>query len=551
MRIVDVLYSLPFIFFVIMLVVFFGRNFVLMFLAVGAVLWLDMARIVRGQALSIRRQEYVQAAEALGVGQRGILLRHVIPNLLGPVVIYMTLLVPQVIILESFLSFLGLGVQEPMTSWGVLISAGAKNIGTANWLLSVPGLLPRLDAVCAELHRRRPARRARPEGPLSRWPAPTPILAVQGPQRPLPHARRRGRGGQGHQPRRQGRRDRRDRRRIRVRQEPDHDGGDAACSPPTARRRGIGRLSRHATCWRCRKSRAQPGPRPQDQHDLPGADDLARSALHDRQPADRADPPASQAWRAAARMRRPSGCCELVQHSRARAADEVLSARAVRRPAPARDDRHGARQRSRHPDRRRADDGARRDHPGADPGAAGRAAGAARHGDRLHHPRPRHRPPLRRPRLRHAPGEVVEEGDTEADLRRARSIPTRKMLLGGRADRPQGAAAGRRADPARRHATSRSPSASAAASSPASRSCCAPSTASRSRCAGARRSASSANPARASRRSGARCCAVAERRRHPLRGPRHVAGRPRSRCGRCAANCRSSSRIRSARCRRA
>jgi len=138
MRIVDVLYSLPFIFFVIMLVVFFGRNFVLMFLAVGAVLWLDMARIVRGQALSIRRQEYVQAAEALGVTRGGILLRHVVPNLLGVVVIYMTLLVPQVIILESFLSFLGLGVQEPMTSWGVLISAGAKNIGTANWLLLFP-----------------------------------------------------------------------------------------------------------------------------------------------------------------------------------------------------------------------------------------------------------------------------------------------------------------------------------------------------------------------------------------------------------------------------
>ena len=138
MRIVDVLYSLPFIFFVIMLVVFFGRNFVLMFLAVGAVLWLDMARIVRGQALSIRRQEYVQAAEALGVRSRGIVQRHVIPNLLGPVVIYMTLLVPQVIILESFLSFLGLGVQEPMTSWGVLISVGAKNIGTANWLLLFP-----------------------------------------------------------------------------------------------------------------------------------------------------------------------------------------------------------------------------------------------------------------------------------------------------------------------------------------------------------------------------------------------------------------------------
>jgi oligopeptide transport system permease protein len=140
MRIVDILYSLPFIFFVIMLVVFFGRNFVLMFLAVGAVLWLDMARIVRGQALSIKRQEYVQAAEALGVSQGGILLRHVVPNLLGPVVIYMTLLVPQVIILESFLSFLGLGVQEPMSSWGVLISQGAKNIPGANWLLFFPSL---------------------------------------------------------------------------------------------------------------------------------------------------------------------------------------------------------------------------------------------------------------------------------------------------------------------------------------------------------------------------------------------------------------------------
>jgi len=138
MRIVDVLYSLPFIFFVIMLVVFFGRNFVLMFLAVGAVLWLDMARIVRGQALSIKRQEYVQAAEALGVGPAGILLRHVVPNLLGPVIIYMTLLVPQVIILESFLSFLGLGIQEPMSSWGVLIAQGAKNIPSATWLLVFP-----------------------------------------------------------------------------------------------------------------------------------------------------------------------------------------------------------------------------------------------------------------------------------------------------------------------------------------------------------------------------------------------------------------------------
>jgi len=138
MRIVDILYALPFTFFVIMLVVFFGRNFVLMFLAVGAVLWLDMARIVRGQALSLKRQEYVQAAEALGVSRWGVLLRHIVPNLLGPVVIYMTLLVPQVIILESFLSYLGLGVQEPMSSWGVLISQGAKTIPGASWLLFFP-----------------------------------------------------------------------------------------------------------------------------------------------------------------------------------------------------------------------------------------------------------------------------------------------------------------------------------------------------------------------------------------------------------------------------
>ncbi|HZY21328.1 MAG TPA: ABC transporter permease subunit [Beijerinckiaceae bacterium] len=140
MRFVDILYSLPFIFFVIMLVVFFGRNFVLMFIAVGAVEWLDMARIVRGQTLSIKRQEYVQAAEALGVTTGGILRRHVIPNTLGPVIVYVTLLVPKVILLESFLSFLGLGVQEPMTSWGVLISEGAKNIQGAVYMLIWPSL---------------------------------------------------------------------------------------------------------------------------------------------------------------------------------------------------------------------------------------------------------------------------------------------------------------------------------------------------------------------------------------------------------------------------
>ena len=140
MRIVDVIYSLPFIFFVILLVVFFGRNIVLMFIAVGAVEWLDMARIVRGQTLSLRRREFVFAAEALGVGQWAIVRRHIIPNVLGPVIVFMTLLIPKVILLESFLSFLGLGVQEPLTSLGVLISEGARNMRAAPWMLIYPSI---------------------------------------------------------------------------------------------------------------------------------------------------------------------------------------------------------------------------------------------------------------------------------------------------------------------------------------------------------------------------------------------------------------------------
>lgn len=138
MRVVDVLYSLPFIFFVILLVTFFGRNFLLMFIAVGAIEWLDMARIVRGQTLTLKRQEFVQAAEALGVSTAGILKRHIVPNLIGPVIVYVTLLVPKVILLESFLSFLGLGVQEPLTSLGVLISDGAKSIQGGSYLLIYP-----------------------------------------------------------------------------------------------------------------------------------------------------------------------------------------------------------------------------------------------------------------------------------------------------------------------------------------------------------------------------------------------------------------------------
>jgi oligopeptide transport system permease protein len=140
MRVVDILYSLPFIFFVILLVVFFGRSFVLIFVAIGCTEWLDMARIVRGQTLTIKRQEYVHAAEALGVSGAGILRRHIVPNVLGPVVVFLTLLVPKAILLESLLSFLGLGVQEPLTSLGLLISEGAANMRSATWLLVFPAI---------------------------------------------------------------------------------------------------------------------------------------------------------------------------------------------------------------------------------------------------------------------------------------------------------------------------------------------------------------------------------------------------------------------------
>ena len=140
MRIVDILYSLPFIFFVILMVVFFGRSLVIIFIAIGFTEWLDMARIVRGQTLSLKRQEFVQAAEALGATKAGILTRHIIPNTLGPVVVFVTLLVPKAILLESLLSFLGLGVQDPLTSLGLLISEGAANMRGALWLLIWPAL---------------------------------------------------------------------------------------------------------------------------------------------------------------------------------------------------------------------------------------------------------------------------------------------------------------------------------------------------------------------------------------------------------------------------
>ncbi len=138
MRLVDILYALPFMFFVILLMVFFGRALWLIFVAIGAVEWLDMARIVRGQTLALKHREFIEAARAFGASPARILLRHIIPNLAGPVVVFVTLTVPRTILLESFLSFLGLGVQEPMTSWGVLIGDGARTMEAAPWALAFP-----------------------------------------------------------------------------------------------------------------------------------------------------------------------------------------------------------------------------------------------------------------------------------------------------------------------------------------------------------------------------------------------------------------------------
>ncbi len=141
MRIVDIIFALPFTVFVILLMVFFGRKFVLLFIAIGAVQWLTTARIVRGQVLSLRRQEFIEAAEALGLSKPRIIIRHMIPNALGPIVVYATLTVPAVMLLEAFLSFLGLGVQPPMSSWGVLIKEGAEMMEEFPWLLISPGLV--------------------------------------------------------------------------------------------------------------------------------------------------------------------------------------------------------------------------------------------------------------------------------------------------------------------------------------------------------------------------------------------------------------------------
>ena len=140
MRIVDVLYGLPFIIFIILLMVIFGRNIWLLFAAIGAVEWLTMARIVRGQVLTIKNQEYVLAAKAMGVTNMQMFRKHIFPNILGPIAVYATLSIPQVMLLEAFLSFLGLGIQPPMSSWGTLIRYGVESMEEYSWLLIYPGL---------------------------------------------------------------------------------------------------------------------------------------------------------------------------------------------------------------------------------------------------------------------------------------------------------------------------------------------------------------------------------------------------------------------------
>jgi oligopeptide transport system permease protein len=151
MRLIEILSGLPLIFFVIVLTVIFGRSEYLLFFAIGAVGWLAMARIVRGQTLSVRQREFIEAAIASGAGTGRVIFRHVVPNVLGPVIVYATLTVPQIILFESFLSFLGLGVQEPGASLGTLISEGAAEMEVAPWILLVPGSFLALLLLCLNI----------------------------------------------------------------------------------------------------------------------------------------------------------------------------------------------------------------------------------------------------------------------------------------------------------------------------------------------------------------------------------------------------------------
>ena len=148
MRFLEILNAFPFMFFVILLVTFFGRNLIFIFAAIGMVSWLDVARIVRGQTLGLKRKEFIEAAHVCGVSSKNIVMRHIVPNVLGVVVIYASLLVPSMILFESFLSFLGLGVQEPMTSWGAMLEEGAKTMQIAPWQLLVPSSFLVLTLFC-------------------------------------------------------------------------------------------------------------------------------------------------------------------------------------------------------------------------------------------------------------------------------------------------------------------------------------------------------------------------------------------------------------------
>lgn len=173
MRIVDVLYALPFVLVVILLVVVFGRNPYLLFVGLGAVFWLDLARIVRGQTLRVRNEAFVEAARALGASSLRIVFRHVVPNVAGPALVYATLTVPGVILAESFISFLGLGVQEPDTSWGVLIADGAQTMESAPWALVFPALLLGITVWSINMLGDRLRDELDPRGPRNPYNAPT------------------------------------------------------------------------------------------------------------------------------------------------------------------------------------------------------------------------------------------------------------------------------------------------------------------------------------------------------------------------------------------
>ena len=140
MRLVDILYALPFMIFIILLLVVFGRNLLLLFFAIGAVEWLTMARIVRSQVMTLKKQEFVEAAHSIGLPRHTIIIRHIVPNAIGPIIVYATLTVPNVMLLEAFLSFLGLGIQPPQSSWGLLINYGVETMEEYPWLLVFPGL---------------------------------------------------------------------------------------------------------------------------------------------------------------------------------------------------------------------------------------------------------------------------------------------------------------------------------------------------------------------------------------------------------------------------